>query len=228
MAPPPGIYVVCSGQHRNGKTLLARVLVDYLLVEQHDPFAIDLSHPEGMLRSYFPGRTAMVDFEHVAGQMKAFDTILTGRGRDYVIDIPAHHLATFCETFASLQFREALRKAGFKLVVFCIIDQGEESLKDATRVEELLAPDLFIPVRNEFVGSALPHGFGGITLAMPVLDPEVVDTVSSRRFSFRTFLLGDEQTVPLRLRPNLKGFLHSLLTCFRDIGPALSLLNLRG
>ena len=228
MASAPAIHIVCSDQHRNGKTLLARLLVDYLLLEQHDPFAIDLSYPEGILRPYFPGRTALVDFDEVAGQMKAFDTILAGPGRDYVIDIPAQHLAKFCETFTDLQFRNAIRKAGFRLIVYFVIDKEEESLKAATHAEDILTPELFIPVRNEAVGSALPRRFTGLSLTMPVLDPEVIGIVNSRRFSFRSFLLGDEQPVPLRIRPNLKTFLHSVMSCFRDIEPALSLLNLRG
>lgn len=228
MAPPPGVFIVCSDQHRNGKTLLARVLVDYLLLEERDPFVIDLSHPEGALRSYFPGRTAMVDFGHVSGQIKAFDTIIKAPGRDYVIDIPAQHLPKFCATVADLQFRQEIRKSGFRLIVFFIIDKGEESLKSATHVEDILAPDLFIPVRNEVVGSALPRRFGGLTLTMPALEPEVLEIVNARRFSFRTFLLGEEQAVPLRVRPNLKTFLHSVISGFRDMEPALSLLNLRG
>ena len=201
MAQAPGIFIVCSGQHRNGKTLLARLLADYLLLEDRDPFLIDLSHPEGALRAYFPGRTALVDFGHVAGQMKAFDTILGSGSRDYVIDIPAEHLAKFCATAASLQFRAELRKAGFNLVVFFIIDKEPESLKDATQTEEILTPDLFIPVRNAMVGSALPRRYDGLTLTMPELDPEVVAIVNSRRFSFRTFLLGDEQPVPFGCAP---------------------------
>ena len=89
MAAPALIAIVCSDRHRNGKTLLARLLVDHLLMEERDPYCLDLSYPEGTLRSFFPGRTALVDFEHVPGQMKVFDTILAGPGRDYVIDVPA-------------------------------------------------------------------------------------------------------------------------------------------
>lgn len=228
MAAAPGIFIVCSGQHRNGKTLLARLLADYLLLEDRDPFLIDLSHPDGALRAFFPGRTALVDFSHVAGQMKAFDTILGSGNRDYIIDIPAEHLAKFCETADSLRFRAEARKAGFHVVVFFIIDKDPESLKDATGTEEILTPDLFIPVRNAMVGSALPRRYDGLTLTMPELDPEAVAIINSRRFSFRTFLLGDEQPVPLRVRANLKTFLHTVLSGFGDIAPALSLLNLRG
>ena len=33
MAGEPTVYIVCSDQHRNGKTMLARVLVDFLVLD---------------------------------------------------------------------------------------------------------------------------------------------------------------------------------------------------
>jgi len=37
MALESTVYIICSDQHRNGKTLLARVLVDYLMLDGRDP-----------------------------------------------------------------------------------------------------------------------------------------------------------------------------------------------
>ena len=227
MALPPLIAIVCSDRHRNGKTMLARVLVDFLLMEGRDPYCLDLSHPEGALRAFFPGRTALVDFAQVAGQMKVFDTILAGPGRDYVIDVPAHALPKFCELVTDLDFRAAAIEKGFRTAVIFIIDTEEDSLKTAAAVEEILNPDLFVPAANRFVGSALPDGVPGPVLTLERLDPDLHAIITNRRFSFRNFLLGDESGVPLRLRPNLKGFLQVLIGGFRDFEPALSLLKLR-
>ena len=227
MASHPLIAVITSDRHRNGKTLLARVLVDYLLLEGRDPYCLDLSHPEGTLRSYFPGRTALVDFEQVAGQMKVFDTILAGPGRDYVIDLPAQQLPRFCQAFRDLEFRKAYEAAGFSFVLIYIIDADEDSLKTAAAVEELLTPDLFIPAANRFVGTSLPDGVPGLVLTMEKLDPDLHAIFTHKRFSFRNFLLGEEGSVPFRLRPNLKTFLHTLQGGFREIEPGLSLLKLR-
>ena len=38
MASHFAVHIVCSDRHRNGKTLLARVLVDFLLLDGRDPF----------------------------------------------------------------------------------------------------------------------------------------------------------------------------------------------
>lgn len=227
MASPPLIAIVCSDRPRNGKTLLARVFVDHLLMQGRDPYCLDLSHPEGALRAFFPGRTALVDFAQVAGQMKVFDAILASPGRDYVIDVPAPVLAKFCEVVASLRFLAAARDKGFASAILYIVDTGTDSLKSAAAVEDILVPDLFVPVANRFIGSALPDGVPGVTVTLEKLDPDVIPIVSNRRFSFRAFLLGDESTVPFRLRGNLKTVLHGAISGLRDIAPALSLLKAR-
>ncbi len=54
MANPPMIAIVCSDRHRNGKTLLARVLVDFLLLEGRDPFVLDLDLPREPCAASFP------------------------------------------------------------------------------------------------------------------------------------------------------------------------------
>lgn len=227
MALPPLICTVCSDRHRNGKTLLARTLVDYLLLEERDPYCLDLSAPTGALRAFFPGRTALVNLSQMTGQMKVFDTILAGPGRDYIIDVPSERLAKFCEAVTDLDFRDAAAAKGFRTVVIFIVDAGEESLKTAAGVEDILEPDLFVPVRNRFIGSALPDGVPGVTLSMEALPADLIPIISSRRFSFRNFILGDEANVPFRLRASLKSFLATLMDGFRDIEPALSLLTLR-
>ena len=95
MAHIPTVYITASDQHRNGKTLLARLLADYLMLDGHDPFMIDTDAPDGPLRSYFPGRTALADFSQMQGQMKLFDTIMASPGRDYVVDLPVRHMEGF-------------------------------------------------------------------------------------------------------------------------------------
>ena len=113
------------------------------------------------------------------------------------------------------------------MAVFFVVDAAPDSLKAAAWAEKMLKADIFVPVRNTAVGSALPARFDGMTLNMPRLDPELHAIIENRRFSLRTFLQGDEADVPVRLRPRLKDFLQSVMTELRAVAPALSLVRLR-
>jgi hypothetical protein len=227
MPAPHMVFTVCSDQARNGKTLLTRVLVDFLLTEGRDPFCFDLGHSERSLRAYFPGRTALFDFAMPDGQARVLDTILARAGRDYVIDLPARHLARFCEKVGGSTFAAKARAQEFRLVTLFVVDRDEKSLTTAVAVEDILMPDIFVPVANRFVGTALPEGVPGPVLVMERLEDELEAVISHRRFSFRAFMQGDEAAVPLRYRTSLKNFLHRLVTGMREFEPALSLQALR-
>jgi hypothetical protein len=93
-------------------------------------------------------------------------------------------------------------------------------------LEEMLEPDLLVPVVNRFVGSSLPEGVPGPVVTLEKLEGEVRMLVSNRRFSFRSYLLGDDAAVPARLRAQLKNFLHGVLGGLRNLEPAMSLQSL--
>jgi hypothetical protein len=207
---PSTIYIVCSDRHRNGKTLLARVLVDYLMLEDRDPFVIDAGYPEGQLRASFPGRTALVDFSTVQGQMKLFDTIIGAHGRDYVIDLPSPELENFCQTQVKLGFVPEAIRVGYRCVVIFIVDKFHTSLAAADDVGLALAPARLVEVRNAFVGRPSRHG-SEVQLEIPVMDPDVVAVLDNRRFSIRAFLLGEDLGLSPETEFKLKHFLSAMV-----------------
>ena len=191
MAEKPTIHIVASDANRNGKTLLARLITDYLLLDKRDPFLIDTDAPEGPLRHFFPGRTVLADFEKMPGQMKLFDTILGAPGRDYVVDLPQRHMLPFFTATAELNFWEEARAHGFRIFVYFIVDRAASSLKAAREIEQLAAPDLFIAVRNDQVGSSWPSSQPSLHLS--TLPQALSVAISDKRFSLSQFVLGDQQ-----------------------------------
>lgn len=226
MPAPSTIYIVCSDRGRNGKTLLARVLTDHLLIEERDPFCFDLSAPEGALRAFFPGRTALIDLGDEKSRARLFDILLARAGRDYVIDVPGAQLARFCEAAGEARLHEAAHAKGFRLCVLFLVDRDPASLKTAVAIEEMLEPDLLVPVVNRFVGSSLPDGVPGPVVTIDKIEGEVRMLISHRRFSLRSFLLGEEAEVPARLRNQLKTVLHGMIGGLRNLEPAMSLQSL--
>jgi hypothetical protein len=217
VAHSPTVYITASDQHRNGKTLLARLVADLLMLDGRDPFMIDTDAPDGPLRTYFPGRTALADFALMQGQMKLFDTIIAAPGRDYVVDLPARHLDGFFKATAELNFFQELHAAGFKVIVFFVVDRSPASLRSARLIQEFPGIDLFVPVRNDFVGSNWPASES--VLAIPALPQPLAFAISDRRFSFRAFVLGDTQHLAPEYHAALSSFLYDVLGNLGNLEP---------
>lgn len=217
MARTPTVYITASDQHRNGKTFLARLLADFLMLDGRDPFMIDTDAPDGPLRTYFPGRTALADFSVMQGQMKLFDTIIASPGRDYVVDLPARHMEGFFKATAELNFFQELHAEGFKIIVFFVVDRSSASLKSARMIQEFPGIDVFVPVRNEFVGSNWPQSESG--LVIPALPQALAFAISERRFSLRAFVLGDTQQLGIQHQNQLSAFLYEVLGNLGNLEP---------
>ena len=225
MANKPTIYIVSSDASRNGKTLLARLIVDYLLLDGKDPFVLDTDAPEGPLRHYFPGRTSLADFDKIAGRMKLFDTILASPGRDYVIDLPQRHMLAFYKAIAELDFLNAARKMGFRIIVFFVVDWVLPSLRAAQDVFEVPGIDLFVAVINESIGSSWPEEEGA--LKIPILPRKLAITIADRRFSLRNFVLGNDQGISAVDKPDLNRFLYTVLDSLNTLDVDVTLNQLK-
>jgi hypothetical protein len=225
MAIQSTIYIVASDQHRNGKTLLARLLADYLLLDGRDPFLIDTDAPEGPLRNFFPGRTALADFAAIKGQMKLFDTILAAPGRDYVIDLAARHTESFFAAERDLAFFSACREIGFRIFVFFVVDESLVSQRAAVEARRALQVDLFVPVRNLLVRSSWPEDDGALTI--PFLSAPIAMAIGNRRFSLRAFVQGDTQGLDVEMETALQSFLYETLNNISNLEPSFSLKSLQ-
>ena len=107
-----------------------------------------------------------------------------------------------------------------------VVDRDPASLKTAVALEEMLEPDLLVPVVNRFVGTSLPEGVPGPVIVLDRIEGELRVLISHRRFSLRSFLLGEETEIPARLRPQLKNVLHGVIEGLRNLEPAMSLHSL--
>jgi hypothetical protein len=221
----PTVHIICSDQHRNGKTLLARLLVDYLMLDGRDPFVIDTDAPDGPLRSFFPGRTALADFAAIKGQIKLFDTILASPGRDYVIDLPARHTENFFHTARDLDFFAACKEQGFRIFVFYVVDNTFASLKTAQGLQREKGVDLFVAVCNGQVGSTWPDDEGALNL--PFLSAPLASAIANKRFSIREFVQGDPQGLKAEETVILQTFLYDVLNSLNGLEPVMTMKTLK-
>src|SRR5437016_3475835 len=109
-------HLVCSDEPRNGKTLYARLLADYLILCARPPLIFDASQGANGLSSYF-ARSYRIDLSVAVGQMALFDRVFDRQAQDYVVDMPAHLLNKVAKVMDDIAFADAARGHGLGVVI---------------------------------------------------------------------------------------------------------------
>jgi hypothetical protein len=81
------LYIVTSCHPRVGKTLLARLLTEFLRISGRPLVGYDLAPREPAFAGYFPNLVWPLDISDTQGQMALFDRILADHWRTTVIDL---------------------------------------------------------------------------------------------------------------------------------------------
>jgi hypothetical protein len=217
-------HIVCSDQSRNGKTLVARLLCDFLILSRRAPLIFDAAPSPGGLRSWFPARASKADLSTTAGQMALFDRALARPLHDCVVDLPAHLLPAAADLMRHIGFGEERHTPGLELVVLYVADRNADSLLAGRKLRGTLRPARFIVVKNEAImRDAEPDRvakflYDGLAregqLVVPELDGAVTAAIENKTFSFRRFA---EEEAPANLPPEVcAGIEDALSRVFRQ------------
>ncbi|HXX04632.1 MAG TPA: hypothetical protein VEJ37_09880, partial [Xanthobacteraceae bacterium] len=76
MAQPAHIYIVASPQPRVGKTLIARLLLEFHRADRRPLVGYDLSPRAPALAERFPELVWPLDIAETRGQMQLFDRLI--------------------------------------------------------------------------------------------------------------------------------------------------------
>ena len=147
--------IVCSDELRNGKTLVARLLADYLILCGREPAIFDLASGPGGIRRFFPFRARKIDLSSTLHQMALFDRALTQPDQDYVVDLPAHLRLEFFELMTTLGFCELSTARNVNTAIFFLIDRTIASLLAARQLRDDYRLARFIVVKNEAIVPSL-------------------------------------------------------------------------
>ena len=220
------IYIVCSDQTRNGKTLFARLLADYLREQGGNPFVIDLETPTGNICEYYPENSEVFDVSSVVGQMELFDWILGTPGRDYVLNVPARFLVKLFTVMDDINFLEGAGAEGFEINVFYVVEGSLKSLTTAAMVHDNFAVDRFFVVRHEGLDKDL-RDLNKLSIFNSVveqgqvhlgeLDEEVLEAIEKVTFSFGDFVRGEDETLDAKTQFKLANFLSVVIADIQRI-----------
>ena len=197
------VLIVASLRPRTGKTLLARLLAEYLTLSGEPRVVFDTDAAEPRLAAFFPKDAKVVDLDRVPDQMKLFDTLVSDPGKSQVIDLTQRSFAKFFKLMRDIGYAEEAKAAGVEPVIFFIPDGSPESFEQALALRERFRDSGLVLVNNDVVSEpsrAALNSSGMIGLAghkpqmrLPLLDPFFVSALDDVRLSLSEFMRRSSQ-----------------------------------
>jgi hypothetical protein len=150
MAATP-VFIVCSPRPHVGKTVVARLLSEFLLLKNGDVTAFDINLREPSLLDYLPNVTETADISDTYGKMALMDRVIVDDGMAKVIDLGFHAFEEFFTMVEEIGFiKEASRRRVAPMVLF-MADIDRVSARAHQTLRRIIPPDQLIIVDNENV-----------------------------------------------------------------------------
>jgi len=188
------VYIVCSPRPLVGKTLMSRLLSEFLLLKNGavNPFDINLREPS--LLDFLPAITETADIDNTFGKMQLMDRLIVDDGVAKVIDLGFHAFDEFFKMCEEIGFlKEAARRRVAPVIVFMadtdrVSARGHEALRAQIPSASLVTIDNEYVVRGE-LPEAMSQGRMLRIAALPAFLKTYVDRLS---FSFNDYLRNEK------------------------------------
>jgi hypothetical protein len=188
------LYIVASQHPRAGKTLIARLLVEYFRLSGKPLVGYDLDPREPAFSTYFPNLAWTVDIADTRGQMALFDRLIADNWRTTVIDLGYGLFEQFFAVMAEIGFEQEAKRQLIEPIVLFISDSAPTTARSYADLRRRLTQTTFIPVHNEATSFMfIPHDFPPTRsdyglLRIPRLSPVVRGVIDRPGFSFGAYM----------------------------------------
>jgi hypothetical protein len=208
------VYIVASPRPFVGKTLLARLLTEFLLLERGEIMGFDVNLKEPSLIDFLPEVTETADIMDTFGKMQVMDRLIVNDNVGKVVDLGFHAFDEFFKMIEEIGFMKEAERRGIDPVVFYIADADRMSGATFARLRRTFVNHAIIPVDNEQVLHGEPpasyHGLRPLRIkALPAFLKTYIDR---RTFSFTRFLRQDNDP-----SSELNQWIRGNYLAFRDI-----------
>jgi hypothetical protein len=190
------VYIVCSPRPLVGKTLLARLLSEFLLLKDGTVSSFDINLKEPSLLEYLPRLTETADVMDTFGKMQLMDRLIVHDGVAKVIDLGFHAFDEFFKMTSEIGFlKEATRRSVAPIVLF-VADTDRVSARAYPTLREQIPLKTLITVDNEYVvRGELPEAMGaGRVLRITALPSFLKTYVGRLTFSFTDYLRNERDS----------------------------------
>jgi hypothetical protein len=208
------VYIICSPRPLVGKTLLARLLSEFLLLKDGTVASFDINLKEPSLLEYLPRVTETADVMDTYGKMLLMDRLIVHDGIAKVLDLGFHAFDEFFKMTNEIGFlKEAIRRRVAPVILF-VADTDRISARSYSMLQEQIPPKALITVDNEYVvRGELPHAMAmGQVLRIPALPSFLKTYIDRLSFSFTDYLRNERDS-----STELHQWIRRNYTTFRDL-----------
>jgi len=189
MPPRSSVTIVASPRPRVGKTLLARLLIDFHRHEGRPVAGFDLNSGEETVAQFLPEQAKAAAIGDVSGQMAVFDRLIADDGVAKVVDLGHDSFASFFALAEQIGFVEEASKHDIVTAVLFLLTPDASSIEAYANLGRRFPGVLLAPVHNEILGPAqqrakYPISPGALLLRIPLMATALRRAVSHAPFSF--------------------------------------------
>lgn len=218
------LYIVCSPRPRVGKTLVARLLVDFFLMEGRPVAAFDFGDEEPSLLDYLPGYTVRAEIAGIQGQMALFDRLILDDKTAKVVDLAPASFTQFFSVLREIGFVDDARRRGIEPVALFIADPDRASARAYAGLQTRLPEMVLVPVYNEAIarGQRARANYplsrvASVPMQIPTLIPLLHRYFEKPPFSFADFRSTPPGNIPLDIYMELHRWMRRVFVEFREL-----------
>ncbi|MBV8699685.1 hypothetical protein [Bradyrhizobium sp.] len=184
------VYIVCSPRPQAGKTLVARLLSEFLLLKDGKVVAFDINLKEPSLLDYLPAITETAEIDGTYGKMQLMDRVILDDRVAKVLDLGFHAFDEFFKMSDEIGFlKEAARRNVHPIILF-LASPDRVSARGHDMLRQHIPPSQLIVVDNEYVvRGELPLAWArGRLLSIGALPTFLKTYIDRQNFSFTDYL----------------------------------------
>jgi hypothetical protein len=184
------VYIICSPRPLVGKTLIARLLSEFLLLKNGTVAAFDINLKEPSLLEYLPGITETAEVDDTFGKMALMDRLIVNDAIAKVIDLGFHAFDEFFKMSEEIGFMKEAARRGVAPVILFVADTDRTSARGHVMLQQQIPATALVTIDNEYVlrgelPAAMADGRILPIAALPVFLKTYIDRLT---FSFTDYL----------------------------------------
>src|SRR3984893_4499018 len=157
--PVTPVYIICSPRPLVGKTLIARLLSEFLLLKNGTVNSFDINLKEPSLLEYLPRTTETADVIDTYGKMQLMDRLIIDDGIAKVIDLGFHAFDEFFKMTEEIGYLKEAARRNVAPVILFMAGPDRVSVRGFDTLQRQIPPSKLIVLDNEYVvRGEMPEG----------------------------------------------------------------------